>query len=183
MSSQIRMSFAIIAALSTVLLLSACPKKVETAKSTATVQEEKIAPMPEEVIPEPVPAPQVEEMPVTREAEMPSVEKGLADAYFDYDKHNIRDDARAVLENNARWLKNNPNVRVKIEGHCDERGTNEYNLALGERRAQSTKRFLTALGIDAGRLSTISYGEERPACMEHSEGCYAKNRRAHFTAQ
>jgi peptidoglycan-associated lipoprotein len=182
MRSQIRTSFAIIAALSTVLLLSACPKKVETAKGTATVQEEKMAPPTEPMAPEAAPAPPMEETPVTREAEMPSG-TGLADAYFDYDKYNIRDDARAALENNARWLKDNPNVRVKIEGHCDERGTNEYNLALGERRAQSTKRFLTALGIDAGRLSTISYGEERPVCMDHSEGCYVKNRRAHMTAQ
>jgi peptidoglycan-associated lipoprotein len=165
------------------LLLSGCPKKVDTAKSTATVQEEKVAPPAEAVKPEAMPAPKVEETPVAREAEAPAGEKGLRDAYFDYDKYTIRDDARAALENNAHWLNANSKVRAKIEGHCDERGTNEYNLALGERRAQAVKRVLVSLGVDGGRLSTISYGEEHPVCMEHAEGCYAKNRRAHFTAQ
>ena len=93
------------------------------------------------------------------------------------------DDARATLESNARWLNSNPKVRVKIEGHADGRGTNEYNLALGERRAQSAKRFLSALGVDESRLATISYGEERPACTDNTEGCYTKNRRVHFTVQ
>lgn len=163
------------------LLLSGCPKKVDTAKSTATVTEEKVAPPAEPAKPEPVPAPKVGETPVAREAEAPA--GGPSDAYFDYDKYTIRDDARAALENNARWLNANPKARVKIEGHCDERGTNEYNLALGERRAQAVKRFLVTLGVDGGRLSTISYGEEHPVCKDQNEACYAKNRRAHFTVQ
>jgi peptidoglycan-associated lipoprotein len=118
---------------------------------------------------------------VVKEAEMPS--QRLTDAYFDFDKYNIRDDARATLENDARWLKDNPKVRVKIEGHCDERGTTEYNLALGERRAKAVKRLLIALGVEKIRPSTISYGKERPVCTEHNETCYQKNRRAHFTVQ
>jgi peptidoglycan-associated lipoprotein len=176
------MFFAILAGLSTVLVLSGCPKKVETAKGTATVQEEKVTPPAEEVKPESMPAPKVGETPVGREAEMPGT-TGLGDAYFDYDKYTIRDDARAALESNARWLNGNPKARVKIEGHADERGTNEYNLALGERRAKSVKRFLSSVGVDQSRLSTISYGEERPGCTETTEGCYAKNRRVHFTIQ
>lgn len=166
----------VIAGIGVALLLSGCPKKVDTAKSTATVQEEKAAPPPE-----PPSAPKVEETPVGKEAEMPS--QGLMDAHFDFDRYNIRNDARAALEDDARWLKSNPNVRVKIEGHCDERGTGEYNLALGERRAQAVKRFLIALGVEESRLSTISYGKERPFCTEHNETCYARNRRAHFTVQ
>jgi peptidoglycan-associated lipoprotein len=171
----------VIGGLGLALMLSGCPKKVETAKSTAAVQEEKVAAPPELVKPEPAPAPKVEETPAARAVEMPS--QNLADALFDYDQYTIRADARAVLENNAGWLKNNPKVRVKIEGHCDERGTNEYNLALGERRAKSVKRFLESVGVDQSRLSTISYGEERPACTDKTEGCYAKNRRVHFTIQ
>jgi peptidoglycan-associated lipoprotein len=112
-----------------------------------------------------------------------SAPKGLLNVYFDYDRDNIRDDMRAVLEGNARWLRANSGASVKIEGHCDERGTNEYNLALGERRAQAVKRFLTSSGIEAGRISTISYGEERPVCTSQSESCYAQNRRANFVAK
>jgi peptidoglycan-associated lipoprotein len=171
----------VIGGLGLVLLLSGCPKKVDTAKSTAAVQEEKVAAPPELVKPVPAPASKVEETPAAKEAEMPS--QNLTDAYFDYDQYTIRPDARAALENNARWLKNNPKVRVKIEGHCDERGTNEYNLALGERRAKSVQRFLSSIGVDQSRLSTISYGEERPGCTETNEACYAKNRRVHFTIQ
>ncbi|MEK6684591.1 MAG: peptidoglycan-associated lipoprotein Pal [Nitrospirota bacterium] len=163
------------------LLLSGCPKKVETVRGTATVQEEKVTPPAEGMQPES--APMVEETLVGRDADASSIAKSLGDAYFDYDRYTIRDDARATLENNAHWLNGNPKARVKIEGHADERGTSEYNLALGERRAQSAKRFLTALGVDGSRLSTISYGEERPACADMIEGCYAKNRRVHFTIQ
>jgi len=163
------------------LLLSGCPKKVDTAKSAAGAQEEKVAAPPEPANPEGAPSSKVEETPAGMETGMPS--ENLADAYFDYDQYTIRDDARTALENNAKWLKSNPNVRVKIEGHCDERGTNEYNLALGERRAKAVMRFLSSVGVEPGRLSTISYGEERPVCTEKTEGCFTKNRRAHFTVQ
>ena len=85
-----------------------------------------------------------------------------------------------TLDRNANWLKSNPNHLVLIEGHCDERGTNEYNLALGERRAKSTMNYLVSQGVQANRITIISYGEERPQCTEHTESCWAKNRRAHF---
>jgi len=104
----------------------------------------------------------------------------LKDAYFDFDKYDIRPDAAKTLAVNATWLKSNSNLLVLIEGHCDERGTNEYNLALGERRAKATMNYLVAQGVAASRVSIISYGEERPVCTEHAEGCWSKNRRTHF---
>lgn len=104
----------------------------------------------------------------------------LKEVYFDFDRYDIRADARETLKANAGWLKANPAARVEIEGHADDRGTNEYNLALGAKRAQSTKDYLATLGIQAGRLSTISYGEELPVCKEQTEECWQRNRRARF---
>jgi peptidoglycan-associated lipoprotein len=102
------------------------------------------------------------------------------DIYFDFDKYDLRTDARTILDRKASFLNQNSSVRVQIEGHCDERGTNEYNLALGERRANAAKQYLTTAGISAGRLSTISYGEERPLDPGHNEAAWARNRRDHF---
>lgn len=104
----------------------------------------------------------------------------LKDVYFDYDRYDLDADARTILRANADWLKSNPNARVEIEGHCDDRGTNEYNLALGAKRAQSAREYLATLGIAAARLSTISYGEEIPICKEEAEDCWKQNRRARF---
>jgi peptidoglycan-associated lipoprotein len=103
----------------------------------------------------------------------------LKDVFFDFDKYDIRPGDAKVLDTNAAWLKTN-NDLVLIEGHCDERGTNEYNLALGERRAKATMNYLVGQGVQANRITIISYGKERPICTEHSEACWAKNRRAHF---
>jgi peptidoglycan-associated lipoprotein len=102
------------------------------------------------------------------------------DIYFDYDEYGIRDDAKAVLENIASWLLKNKSVKILIEGHCDSRGTSEYNLALGDRRAKSTKDYLGALGIASNRVEMLSYGEEKPLCLDDSEECLQLNRRAHF---
>jgi len=104
----------------------------------------------------------------------------LQDIYFDFDQYDLRTDARATLKANADWLKQNPSAMVQIEGHCDDRGTAEYNLALGAKRAQSAKDYLTTLGIPAQRLSTISYGEEVPVCREENESCWQKNRHDRF---
>jgi peptidoglycan-associated lipoprotein len=104
----------------------------------------------------------------------------LQDIYFDFDKYDIRPADTRTLDANAAWLKSNPNHLLLIEGHADERGTNEYNLALGERRAKSTMNYLVSQGVQANRITIISYGEERPTCTEKSEGCWAKNRRSHF---
>jgi peptidoglycan-associated lipoprotein len=104
----------------------------------------------------------------------------LKEVYFAFDSFDLRPDARATLKTNADWLKANPSTRVEIEGHTDERGTSEYNLALGAKRAQAAKDYLVSLGIPADRLSTISYGEELPVCKDQSEDCWQKNRRDRF---
>jgi peptidoglycan-associated lipoprotein len=104
----------------------------------------------------------------------------LKDINFNFDSANLSETARATLKANAEWLKDNPAARVQIEGHCDERGAADYNMALGAKRAQAAMDYLATLGVAANRLSTISYGEEIPVCKEHNEECWAKNRRARF---
>ncbi len=102
------------------------------------------------------------------------------DVYFAFDSSDLNENAQALLKRKADWMWNNPGAKVVIEGHCDERGTTDYNIALGERRAKSTKGFLVDLGIAASRLVTVSYGEEKPLDPAHNEEAWAKNRRAHF---
>lgn len=104
----------------------------------------------------------------------------LKDIHFEFDRYELRADARDALDANAKWLKEHPSVRVEIEGHCDERGSNEYNMGLGAKRAKTARDYLVSLGISAQRLSTVSYGEEIPACTEHAESCWEKNRRDRF---
>ena len=104
----------------------------------------------------------------------------LKDVFFAYDRFDLSPDARSILKANSDWLKANPAAQVQIEGHCDERGTVEYNLALGSKRAQASKDYLETLGIPANRLSMISYGEEIPVCRENGDSCWEKNRRARF---
>ena len=106
--------------------------------------------------------------------------KLLKDIHFDFDKYNIRPGDSGILNKNAALLKKYPKVKVQIEGHCDERGTVEYNLALGERRANNTKKYLVSLGVSANHISTISYGKEKPLDPGHNEEAWAKNRRAHI---
>jgi peptidoglycan-associated lipoprotein len=120
--------------------------------------------------------------------EQPTSQSGLSDlfaqnvkdAYFDLDKSDLRDDARAALTKDAEFLRSYPQVKVSIEGHCDERGSTEYNLGLGQRRSEAAKNYLISLGITADRMETTSWGKERPACSEHTEECWQQNRRAHF---
>jgi peptidoglycan-associated lipoprotein len=100
----------------------------------------------------------------------------LRDVYFDFDRYDIRTGDKGTLDENARWLKSNQSALLLIEGHCDERGTNEYNLALGERRAKATRDYLVSVGIDAGRITVISYGEERPTCTDKAEPCWSAPR-------
>ena len=107
----------------------------------------------------------------------------LKDVYFDFDRYDLRADAREILKANSAWLKANPGAQVQIEGHCDERGTTEYNVALGSRRSESVKDYLVTLGTSADRLSTISYGEEVPVCREQTEDCWQQNRRVRFVVQ
>jgi peptidoglycan-associated lipoprotein len=104
----------------------------------------------------------------------------LKDIHFKFDQYDLDDNSRAVLQKNAEYLKNNPNLHVEVQGHCDERGTNNYNIALGERRAHSTKKYLVAQGVNSRNVHVISYGEEKPFCFSSGEVCWQENRRAHF---
>jgi peptidoglycan-associated lipoprotein len=107
-------------------------------------------------------------------------DQNVKDAYYDLDKSDLRDDARAALTKDAEFLRSYPDVKVSIEGHCDERGSTEYNLGLGQRRAEAAKNYLISLGIPADRMETTSWGKERPFCTAHDESCWQQNRRAHF---
>lgn len=164
------------------LPLAGCAKKKApvTTPTAAPVAAEVRAPEP---APEPVPADPVAS-PLDGElveANAHAYRTGLlGDVYFDYDLASLRQDARDRLAKNAEFLRSRPEFTVMIEGHCDERGTNEYNLALGERRASAAKDYIVSLGVSAIRLRTISYGEERPQCRTSDESCWALNRRAHF---
>ncbi len=124
----------------------------------------------------PPPPPPVAHVPSMQEL----FDQGVKDAYFDYDKADIRADTRDNLQATAQFLRTNAQVKVVLEGHCDERGSTEYNLALGDRRAAAAKQFLVSLGITADRVETVSYGKEKPFCSASTEECYAQNRRGHF---
>ena len=140
-----------------------CQKKVVDATPEPVVEEEPEVETKEEVV-------------VYKAPDMVMQE----DIYYEFDKSTLTPTAQDNLLRKAEWLRENPDATATIEGHCDERGTNEYNLALGDRRAESAKAFLTDLGIDASRLTTVSYGEERPVDPRSDEEAWAKNRRAHF---
>jgi peptidoglycan-associated lipoprotein len=149
------------AALASILALAACtdkPKAVETAPPPSSMSSTTTSSI------------------VPGSAEDLRVNVGDT-VHFDYDAYNITDEGRSVLQRQAAWLAKYPSIRVTVEGHCDERGTREYNLALGARRANSVKEYLVSLGVSAGRVDTISYGKERPICTESDEGCWAQNRR------
>ena len=169
------------------IALWGCPKKTEVTAAPEPQKEEtpvaKEEPKPEaapQAAPQEEPKPAVQDEPKERAA---AGAAGLQPVYFDFDKSFIRDDARSVMKANAEWLKANPSVKVKIEGNCDERGTKEYNQALGQRRATSAKKYLTDLGISGKRISLISYGKEKPICSEQNEECWQKNRRDDLTAE
>lgn len=153
-------------------LISACSSAKKTAKTQAPPAVTKPEPQPEPKVAEPAPALPKE----TKTAEPLRLEN----VYFDYDKSELRPETRDVLANHARALKQRPEAMIIIEGHCDERGTIEYNLALGEKRATAVKDYLVSLGVDRARLSTISYGKERPVDTRHSEMAWSRNRRAQF---
>lgn len=109
--------------------------------------------------------------------------RNVRDAFFDFDKYDVRPDAQQALAADAQFLVQHPGIRFTIEGHCDERGSTEYNLGLGDNRANAAKQFLVQAGVSADRIKTISYGKEKPFCTEHDETCWQQNRRAHFVYQ
>ncbi len=157
------------------MMVSCAKKQVTMAQPVAEVP--KPAPAP---APAPAPGPSVSEIERAQKlrAEIQAFE--ATSIYFDFDKSEIKPESKAILDKKAGWLREHPEYNVQIQGNCDERGTAEYNLALGDRRAKSAMKFLTAMGIGAERISTISYGEERPVCTEHNEACWSKNRRDDF---
>ncbi|MDK2743387.1 MAG: peptidoglycan-associated lipoprotein Pal [Nitrospira sp.] len=123
---------------------------------------------------------QLDEM---RAEQAASAAAGLRDVFFAYDSFSITDEGRQALSGDAEWAKSNPSVQLKIEGHCDERGTSAYNLVLGEKRAKAVRNYLVELGVASNHLSVISYGKERPFCNEHAESCYSQNRRGHLVVK
>jgi peptidoglycan-associated lipoprotein len=140
-------------------------------------------PAPEAKVEAPPPAAPAEAAPEAKVETPPSAPVPvvmLNDIHFDFDKYDIRPEDAEILKADYEWFNQNSGQKARIEGNCDERGTVEYNLALGQRRADSTKSYLTTLGVDGALLETVSYGKERPLCQEHNEECWAQNRRAHF---
>ncbi|MGH7397850.1 MAG: peptidoglycan-associated lipoprotein Pal [Candidatus Rokuibacteriota bacterium] len=170
------------------LFLVGCPKRPATTAASAPPPTGSPSPSAAAPSTTPTPGPSMTPSPATPGTATPATPPrpsefretpNLKDVYFDFDRYDVRPGDARILDTNAAWLKTN-NDLVLIEGHCDERGTNEYNLALGERRAKATMNYLVGQGVQANRITIISYGKERPTCTEHSEACWTKNRRAHF---
>jgi peptidoglycan-associated lipoprotein len=184
--------------LSLILLLSlgvltGCPKKTEVSSAPETpATKVEPAPAPDDAAKRAAEQRAAEEAAAAAAARRAEEERaraaaakapaGLQPIFYDFDQSFIRDDAKPVMKANAEWLNANPKVKVRIEGNCDERGTIEYNQALGQRRAQAAKKYLTDLGISAKRISLISYGKEKPICTDSTEDCWQRNRRGDLIA-
>jgi peptidoglycan-associated lipoprotein len=178
-----------IIALAAAIAVAGCGKKVpQSAPAPPPPPPAAPAPPPP---PPPPPAPRAaatppsaalteEEIFARKSLEQLNAEKPLDDMYFDLDKSDIRSDARAALQKDADYLKKWPSVQVMVEGHCDSRGSSEYNLALGSRRATAVKDYLVSLGVPIARVTIVSKGKEQPFCNEESESCWQQNRRGHF---
>jgi peptidoglycan-associated lipoprotein len=171
----------ILASVSAILLLAACAKKMEAPPVMMTVATPApVAPPPQPMMARP-PA-MVQPPPAVQQGPLPGsvadFQTNVGDkVFFAYDRSDIDDRARATLQKQAAWLQRWPTVVLIVEGHADERGTREYNLALGARRAQAAKDYLASLGVSGARLETISYGKERPVCVQSNEACWVQNRR------
>ena len=196
MRKRLRSALLLLSSLSLVMLLTGCPKRPVATVASAPAPAAPAPPPPTPapapapapaaptpspppvvVAPPPAPAPAPPPPPAPKEFRQPAALKNI---HFDFDRAVIRPEDAAILRASAAYLKANPNVLVLIEGHCDERGTSEYNLALGERRARAAMANLVASGIDASRITVISYGKERPLCTEKTAACWARNRSDRF---
>ena len=188
--------FAATTAVAAFLMVTACHKKVPLAKAPPPMpQQTASTAAPDRTPPPPAvtPAPAPESQPTSRmpdaatRARIQDLLDRIQDAYFDYNKHDIRPDAQKTLVDDshtlAEILKQYPDYKLTVEGYCDERGSEEYNLALGDARAKQAKEYLVGLGIPAEQLKTVSYGKEKPVCTDHDESCWQKNRRAHITQE
>jgi peptidoglycan-associated lipoprotein len=167
--------------------IGACKKKNPNTNPDMVIKPTTVEPTAQEVTSSPEPTIGGDQTPDPlagdlQEASEYAMRQGLlGDVFFDYDQFDLRQDARDRLAQNAKFLTAHPEFVLTIEGHADERGTNDYNLALGEKRANAAKEYLSTLGVGGDRLRTVSYGEERPFCGESTESCWQQNRRAHFT--
>jgi peptidoglycan-associated lipoprotein len=190
MNGRVRTVAALLPVISLTLLLAGCPKR--PAMTTATAPPP-VPPAAAPPTPAPAPAPAPTPAPVAPPTVAPAPapappappkeyrsNAALKQIFFAFDRSNIRPDDAKTLDASAAYLKANPNLLVLIEGHCDERGTSEYNLALGERRAKAAMNHLVSNGIEASRITTISYGKERPVCTEKNEACWSRNRNDTF---
>jgi peptidoglycan-associated lipoprotein len=195
MQRLLRPAVLLVSCLTLSLLLVGCPKRPVTraAQAPAPSVPAVPAPVPSPAPPPPAPVapapapPAPPPPPAAAPAPAPTplpkeflANPALADIHFDFDRATIRPGDTKILDASAAWLKSNPGQILLIEGHCDERGTNEYNLALGERRAKAAMAYLVSHGVDVTRITLISYGKERPLCTAKTERCWAQNRRAHF---
>jgi len=194
MRTALRSAVLLFPCLALALLLAGCPKRPVATVSApapsappAPAPSPPTPPAPAPVAPAPPPAPTpppaaapAPPPPAPAPPKQYAANANLRDVHFAFDKAVIRPGDAKILDQSAAWLKANPDQLLLIEGHCDERGTNEYNLALGERRAKAAMSYLVTRGIEAGRITLISYGKERPLCAEKTERCWAENRRDHF---
>ena len=195
MTRPVRPALLLLCGVTLALLLAGCPKRpmMSTASAPAPTLPPSTAPpaptppaRPPAAAAAPPAPPSVTPPPTAPAPVMPpkpseyAATDALKDIYFAFDKADIRPGEMKTLDANGSWLKLHDNHLLLIEGHCDERGTAEYNLALGERRARTTMNYLVSGGIPASRITIVSYGKERPVCTEHTEACWARNRRAHF---
>ena len=192
MAKPLRPAVLLLSGLILVLFLAGCPKRPMTNIASAPPPTTPVPTVPGPAAPPPAAAtapsapPSIAPRPATPAPGTPppkaseyTASESLKDIHFDFDRYDIRPSEMKTLDANAAWLKAHGNSLVLIEGHCDERGTAEYNLALGERRAKATMNYLVSRGIQASRITITSFGKERPLCVQHSETCWAKNRRAH----
>ena len=169
------------------MAVTGCKKKPAQTAPDMSIRPSTVEPTPQEVTSAPEPTIQGDQTPDLWAGDLQEVTENamrqglLGDVFFDYDQAELRSEARDRLARNAQFLNDHPEFVVTIEGHADERGTNEYNLALGDRRASAARDYLTTLGVAANRIRTVSYGEERPFCGSSDESCWGQNRRAHFT--
>jgi len=175
-------------ALMTALAVSGCAKKVPPPAPAPPPPPPAAAPAPPPPPPPPPPAPAPppprqlteDEIFSQKTLDQLNAERPLGDVFFDLDESTIRDDAKGFLQRNADWMKRWTSTAITVEGHCDSRGSSEYNLALGTRRANAVKDYLVSLGVQGGRVTVISKGKEQPFCSDENEACWQQNRRGHF---